>query len=248
MKRMSDPPRRPPSGTLLPLVPLAAGLILLLIALPLAWPAWLMLAAGLCLGFSAGAVTAGRSAARIAVSPAPRSARTAVTPEALTDLELRAKVRGDFTTAGLVDRLQALHDRLGACEAEPADDPLAPQLTGKLRRMYDLSAASLERALALHVGAREMVTSEGRRRVLDQRDALLEEVSTAVGQIEAGIDRLRAAAATAGIAGRHERLADLNTDLDRQLDVARRVEERLEEIESRARGDYSRAAEYVSGR
>ena len=48
-----------------------------------------------------------------------RLAHTRAT-EQLTDLELRAKVRGDFETAGLVDRLQALFGRLRAAEADGA--------------------------------------------------------------------------------------------------------------------------------
>ena len=164
----------------------------------------------------------------------------------LEDLELRCKVRGDFETAGLIDRLQALAGRLRDCEAAAGAESV--DLTMKMRKMYDNAAAFCGRALALHLARREMVTAEAKAKVDDQRRALLDEITAAVGAIENGVDRLRAAAATAGDADRKEELADLNTDLDRRLEVARKVEQRMEEIEAQARGDYSQAAAFVEGK
>ncbi len=230
----------------------AAGLALLVASPLLGWPALVGWIGGLCLGFAGGgALGAPRAGGSLPALPVPTPrARSGVTAEMLTDLELRAKVRGDLETARLVDRLQALHDRLRRSEADAAGgrgDPLAGEMMYKLRQMYEFSAASLERALALHVGSREMATEEGRRKILEQRASLVEEVGEAVEQIEAAVDRVRAAATTAGDARRHEQLQDLNQDLDRRLEVARRVEERLKEIEARARGDYSAAERYVTG-
>ena len=115
----------------------------------------------------------------------------------------------------------------------------------KMRKMYDNAAAFCGRALALHLARREMVTDEAKQKVDDQRRALLDEIKAAVAAVESGVDRLRAAAATAGDADRKEELADLNGDLDRRLEVARKVEQRMEEIQAQARGDYSKAAAFV---
>ena len=229
------------------------GLALLGASAIFGWPVALGWIGGICLGFAAGAVFGpGRSRSAPAAVQTPTGPVSTITAEFLTDLELRAKVRGDFETAGLVDRLQALFARLRSAEADvasgaPGGDPLAGELVYKLRQMYDFSAHNLERALALYVGAREMATDEGRRKVLDQRAKLVSEVSSAVGQIEAAVDRVRAAATTAGDERRHEKLTDLNRDLDRQIEVARRVEAQIREVESRARGDYSAAERYVTG-
>lgn len=247
---MTDAPR-----LLRPSVLVSAGIgILLLLASALAgWPAIMGWIGGLCIGYAIGAALGAPADAGRPLVPAQLAPpqKTAVTAEGLTDLELRAKVRGDFETASLVDRLQALFPRLRTAESGPVNtgggDPLAVEMLYKLRQMYDFSAVSLERALALHVGAREMATEDGRRRVLDQRAALVAEVSSAVGQIEAAVDRVRAAATTAGDAARHERLTDLNKDLDRQLEVARRVDERMQTLEARARGDTTAAERYVTG-
>src|SRR5687767_14762968 len=247
---MTDAPR-----LLRPSVLLSAGIggLLLLASFLAGWPAIMGWLGGLCIGYAIGAAFGAPADAGRPLAPAQlgQPQRSAVTAEGLTDLELRAKVRGDFETAGLVDRLQALFHRLRSAEAEPmiagSGDPLAVEMLYKLRQMYDFSAASLERALALHVAAREMATEEGRRKVLDQRAAMVGEVQSAVTQIEAAVDRVRAAATTAGDAARHERLTDLNKDLDRQLEVARRVEASLNELEARARGDYSAAERYVTG-
>ena len=164
----------------------------------------------------------------------------------LEDLELRCKVRGDFETAGLIDRLQALSGRLRDCEAAAGADSV--DLTMKMRKMYDNAAAFCGRALALHLARREMVTDEAKQKVDDQRRALVDEITAAVAAVENGVDRLRAAAATAGDADRKEELADLNADLDRRLEVASKVEQRMADIEAQARGDYSKAAAYVQGR
>ena len=168
-----------------------------------------------------------------------------VTADQLNDLELRAKVRGDFDTAGLVDRLQPIQVRLKKVAAEARSDAL--DLIAKLDRLFESSAESLERALKLHLASREMVTQEGRDTVVKQREQLLTEVGEAVKHTETAIDRLRASSAVAGDADRSETLRDLSSDLDRQLEVARRVEARMAELEAKAIGDYSASERYITG-
>ena len=168
-----------------------------------------------------------------------------VTADQLNDLELRAKVRGDFDTAGLVDRLQPIQVRLKKVAAEARSDAL--DLIAKLDRLFESSAESLERALKLHLASREMVTQEGRDTVIQQREQLLAEVGDAVKHTETAIDRLRASSAVAGDADRSATLKDLSGDLDRQLEVARRVEDRMAQLEAKARGDYSASEAYVTG-
>ena len=185
----------------------------------------------------------GRTSA--AKRPAVAATQAKTSSVDLEDLELRCKVRGDFETAGLIDRLQALAGRLRDCEAAAGADSV--DLTMKMRKMYDNAAAFCGRALALHLARREMVTDDAKQKVDDQRKALLDEITAAVGAIESGVDRLRVAAATAGDADRKEELSDLNADLDRRLEVARKVEQRMADIEAQARGDYSKAAAFVEG-
>ncbi|MEL7240229.1 MAG: hypothetical protein AAGK78_15330, partial [Planctomycetota bacterium] len=167
---------------------------------------------------------------------------TGVTADQLNDLELRAKVRGDFDTAGLVDRLQPIQVRLRKVATEAKSDAL--DLIAKLDRLFESSAESLERALKLHLASREMVTQEGRDTVVKQREQLLSEVGEAVKHTETAIDRLRASSAVAGDADRSATLKDLAGDLDRQLEVARRVEARMAELEAKASGDYSASEAY----
>lgn len=171
---------------------------------------------------------------------------TGITADQLNDLELRAKVRGDFDTAGLVDRLQPIQVRLKKVAAEARSDAL--DLIAKLDRLFESSAESLERALKLHLASREMVTQEGRDTVVKQREQLLSEVGEAVKHTETAIDRLRASTAVAGDADRSATLKDLSGDLDRQLEVARRVESRMAELEAKASGDYSASEAYITGK
>ncbi len=166
---------------------------------------------------------------------------TLTTLETLTDLELRAKVKGAFDVAQLLDRLEKLHPRFAGLPNDSAG------LAMKLRRLFDSSAASLGRAYDLHVAARELATAAARQQVEAEQDRLVEESAAALDALEKGIDRFATAAATAGASEKAADLSDLSGDLDRQLEVARRVEQRMKDLERKAAGDYSAAEAYVTG-
>ena len=162
------------------------------------------------------------------------------TLETLSDLELRAKVKGAFDVARLLDRLEKLHPRF---DRLPSDDA---GLAMKLRSLFDSSAASLENAYDLHLAARELATQAARDEVIRERERLVAESASAVDALEKGIDRFATAAATAGASEKAQELGDFSGDLDRQLEVARRVEQRMRDLEARARGDYSAAEDFVT--
>lgn len=264
---MADVDEVLPSAWMRPLavVPAIIGSALFVLGGSIDWDPSTLMLAWTFLGFSMGTVASGLSlkrrsrkrdrgdsslarrhrARRPTFTAVTESTGITVTADELNDLELRAKVRGDFETAGLVDRLQPIQVRLRQLDNDV--DGEGQLLVMKLYRLFNSSAESLERALALHLAAREMVTEEGKQKVADQRKQLVSEVATAVGQTEQAIDRLRAGAAVAGDSDRAESLADLSGDLDRQLEVARKVEARMAELEARARGDYSASEAFITG-
>ena len=133
-----------------------------------------------------------------------------------------------------------MHPRLAKLPSDAAG------LADKLRTLYDASAASLSRAFDLHVAVREFATDAAKQEVLAERERLVAESSAAIDALEKGIDRFAAAAATKGAEDDAALVGELGSDLDRQLEVARRVEQRMRELEAKARGDYSAAAEYVA--
>jgi hypothetical protein len=154
----------------------------------------------------------------------------------LTELELKAKVKGDFEVARLLDRLEKIAPRLDRTLSKKTSD--AADLGQKLRSIYDASVLTLKEAFDLHLAAREMATQAAREEVLAQRKALVAEAAQGIGSLDRGIDRLRTASATGAAGSRATELADFSRELDRQLDVARRVEQRMRSLEARARGEH----------
>lgn len=228
----------------LPFIAAAVGVVLL-VAGALAGASLVAGLGGVALGLGIGFLAGGR---RRAEGPALPDAQVApVTAPAahdLNDFELRAKVKGDFAVARLADRLEKLHPRLESVLAAGGSE--VGELGYKLHRLYDTAAGSLYRAFDLHLAAREMATSEARETVQLQRKELVDEATAAVDALDKGIDRLATAAATAGATEKRDQLADLSGDLDRQLEVARRVDERMRQLEARARGDLSAAEAYIN--
>ncbi|MEM1011575.1 MAG: hypothetical protein AAGI46_05065 [Planctomycetota bacterium] len=157
----------------------------------------------------------------------------------LADLEMRAKVRGAFDLAAVVDRLGKIDSRVRGLGASDS--------SGRLIELFDATAASCVRAYDLNDAARKLTTRESKDKVLAEQRQLVAEASTAIDAIEHGVDRIQAAAATAGAADDAEALGELNRALDRQLDVARRVDQRMAELEGRAKGDLSHHERYVTG-
>jgi methyl-accepting chemotaxis protein len=76
-----------------------------------------------------------------------------------------------------------------------------------------------------------MATAEARETVLRSRGELLEEVTRSVEQLGASIDQIQVSALAQG-AGSSD-LAKIRSELDVGLEVARRVQERMEDLDRR---------------
>ena len=191
-------------------------------------------AAGLTLGLVLGRRGAGRDHR----GPAAAGA----TGVDLDDLEMRAKVKGQYDVGGLADRLGKLQPKLARV---PTDD--AEGLGQKLRELFATTASSLRDASELNEAAKELATSEARDNVLAERTTLVKEAASETDALESGVDRVLAAAAMGATGDRARELGDLSVALDRQLEVARRVDNRMRNLEARARGDLSEQERYVTG-
>jgi hypothetical protein len=190
---------------------------------------FLGLALGLGIGVPAGFLLGRRRGSSAAAKP-----RHADTKD-LDDLEMRAKVRGLFDLANVIDRLGKLQPRLTVTLAKGAHD----EVTTRLSDLFRATAASCQRAYDLNLSSRQLATTEAKERVREEEQRLTAEAATAIAALEAGVDRAQAAAATEGVSDDAAALADLNTALDRQLEVARRVDERMRDLEGKAAGDLS---------
>lgn len=103
-------------------------------------------------------------------------------------------------------------------------DTLDPMLTA----LHGSCLDALQRAAALADADREVQTPEVRDELIRDRQRLLVEVDAGVAQLTATLDRLQADGLTRPA---DDSLQEVRDDLERSLEVARRVEERLEELE-----------------
>jgi hypothetical protein len=154
-------------------------------------------------------------------------------------------------------KLDALYDRLKQ-DKDPRDEKLLKQLreiyqrfrgdttwvtrisqqsaveiTNKVEKLFSGCIITLQRSLDLAAAAGKMTTKDGRRTTLDARERLLEEVAQSIQQMAQTVDGVLAM-------GIHEQsaadLARIRQELDESLNVARRVEERMQTIEQELGG------------
>ncbi len=151
----------------------------------------------------------------------------------LDDLDRRLLEDGDPRNETLLRDLRALAKSFGETSG-PAGAGSGVfrstlEIAAGVEELFNQSVMSLERTLDLWRAARAMATEEARKPLLEQRERILREVGESVaqlGRILAGIQGLRA-----GEPGVSE-LARLRKDLDRRLSVARKVEERMRNLEN----------------
>ncbi len=200
------------------------------------WGAWLGVT-GLLVGAGALATRwltgADRIAERVAAEELEREA--AARRARLQNLDRRLKADDDRTTnqalAGLVD----LERRLEALTRPAKGKPSAPpELVSKARELIESSLHSLERAADLHEMRSRVITDEARQRIETARLDVIDEVVASITQIIRTLDGLH----TLGLdRNRPEgELARMRRELDQSLEVARRVERRMVDLEHRLDG------------
>lgn len=168
-----------------------------------------------------------------------RAARAdAGTREAILHEAFRsAEAARDKEARRRLDRLETALDRMtrlaldGAGESQ--DPRLPADLGGRARQLWDKCLAGVRRSVELVDAARDLATADARHRVIAQRKSLLEEVDAAMHRLDKSLDHLRLA--VVGSDATASDLADLSDELDRGLEVARRVDERLDALESTGR-------------
>lgn len=137
---------------------------------------------------------------------------------------------GDPRTENCLRDLRALEKAFrelpaggGAANTRDAFD-----IASGVEELFSRSVLSLEKTLELWRIARDMISDDGRRPVLAQRESIVDDVRKSIaqlGEVLVGVERLTAGAQPGF------QLARLREDLDARLAVARRVEERMRSLE-----------------
>jgi hypothetical protein len=105
--------------------------------------------------------------------------------------------------------------------------PVPPEIVSQGEQLYRSCVDSLERSAALWETARNMATAEARDDLMQKRQVMLEEVGRSVHQWARTIDAMEAAPLKRGA----DDLSQLRDEMSANVEVARRVEERMGELE-----------------
>jgi hypothetical protein len=149
----------------------------------------------------------------------------------LNHLRRQVRADADVRTNRAIGKLRDLYRRLVQVRAEgrPSDAPTVAELQQSAERLYRSCLAALERSLAQWDAAQQMTTEESRGQMLASREALLAELDESIGHLGRTLDHLQAMPLKHDPRG--EDLARVREELDMGLAVARRVEQRMDELD-----------------
>jgi hypothetical protein len=159
----------------------------------------------------------------------------------LDNLYRRLKQDKDPRDEKLLKQLREVHQRFRDDTAWVGrmSQQSVVEITNKVEKLFSGCIITLERSLDLVQAAAKMTTKEGRRTALDARERLLEEVAQSIHQMAHTVDGVLAMGLQEQSAAD---LARIRQELDESLNVARRVEERMQTMER----ELGRSAEKVS--
>lgn len=151
----------------------------------------------------------------------------------------RLRVDGDPRTKQYLLQMRQVYQRMEriGVSGNRLDVSLLPEIREKTEQLYRSSLAALEHTLDYWQAAREMTTADGRREALSARETLLAEVARSIDHLNTTLDHLQATALRHEDQAQH--LASIRQELDTGLEVAKRVETRMDEFDRslRSSGD-----------
>jgi len=148
----------------------------------------------------------------------------------LDRLEQDLKVDRDSRTAQSVQDLRRLYRRLdkAGVMGNQTDCPVLPEIKAKAEQLYQSCLDSLARTLEFWRAAQEMATQEGRKQMLDARESLIAEVGKSVYHLGKTVDHLQASMLKRD--RQDDSLARMRQELDMGLEVAQRIEQRMDQL------------------
>jgi len=151
----------------------------------------------------------------------------------LRSLQVRAAAINQEKIVREIDAMGSIARRLEALgEIDPAD------IQQKVKDIYSGSFQSLGRAVELARAQQQMTTPDVRARVHMAREKLVADVGESLRLLERTVDELQASKLDPDAATRS--LAQLRGELDQSLELAKRVDQRMRDLESDEDQQYSR--------
>ncbi|MFO0914570.1 MAG: hypothetical protein U0795_16550 [Pirellulales bacterium] len=219
-------------------LPVGAGVLLAVVgggwAAPLAWAGWAAAAAGL--GWAGWRLTRGRAKAERAAAEQLRRELSHRHREYLRDLRGQVREAGDGRTTDLIRALGESFDRLlqqGIFE-EYDEKSWHAEVRTKLASLYRSAVDWIERSIELTKAQQRVQSESARTKLVQEREALGAEIDTTVQQLTQTLDRLEMERLDREVP--EQQLSQMRAELDRGLEVARRVDERLEALDREVAG------------
>jgi hypothetical protein len=149
----------------------------------------------------------------------------------LGQLEERLRRDGDDRTGDCLKHLRRLRKRLkkGGLLEDTDGVPFGPEIRNQVEQLYQSCLVALEKSLEFWLAAQEMATRQARQEMLDRREQLVLEVLKGVQHLATTVDHLRAKQLSRDRGERE--LVQVREELEMGLRVARRVEERIDQLE-----------------
>ena len=139
----------------------------------------------------------------------------------LRNLDARLQADNDARTERLLRQLWHLYETIQSDVRDGKISLAAQDILSSVSQMFTLCITHLERSLELWESATRLRGS-GRRKILNQREALIAEVEESVEFLENKLEQLHVASAARG----QSELSQLREELDETIRVAKRAEER----------------------
>jgi hypothetical protein len=156
---------------------------------------------------------------------------------ALDELEERLRGDEDPRSERYLQRLRDMFERFEESPVHATSDISTAQLveiTSHATRLRRSCTESLERSLVLWTTAQSLNTDAAREATLAARERVFDEVESSIDHLATILDGVR----TLSLADRSaDKMAAIRTELEASLDVARRVEERMQNIRDSLDGD-----------
>lgn len=179
------------------------------------------------LGIGATKLILGTESVAAEVMEEARDAKRKADEDRLDAVERRLEKTRDPRTFSDIRLLRQLYKR-HADAVDNAKFHVPADVAAMSEQIYHSCVDALERSAALWETAQAMATRQARGELMEKRQQVLDEVAQSVQQWALTLDRLQAAPLQRGDeAG----LARLREELDMGLQVARRVEQRMHDLE-----------------
>ena len=148
--------------------------------------------------------------------------------------ELRRELRGDRDprTSNMLKKLQRVYDRLLVSDRRQSDEPseIFAEIRLQSNELYQSCLRMLERSLEIWKVSRDLATESARQQLRDSREQLITEVQRSIYNLEQTLDHIQTFQLKQGSQVEAD-AARLREELSAGLAVARRVEERMEQLD-----------------